>query len=56
MEELHELLVNYNSYNIKEKYQRSWSKQFCEPTFPIYWQKVFDDPDVYRNPYRMWIR
>lgn len=42
MEELHELLVNYNSYNIKEKYQRSWSKQFCEPTFPIYWQKVFE--------------
>ena len=42
MEELHELLVNYNSYNIKEKYQRSWSKQFCEPTFPIYWKKVFE--------------
>lgn len=41
MEQLHNLLVSYNSRYIPANYRRSWSNQFCEQQFPLYWEKVF---------------
>ncbi|EOA55205.1 MULTISPECIES: methyltransferase domain-containing protein [Bacteroidaceae] len=41
MEQLHNMLVSYNSRYIPANYRRSWSNQFCEQKFPLYWEKVF---------------
>ena len=35
------MLVSYNSRYIPANYRRSWSNQFCEQKFPLYWEKVF---------------
>lgn len=43
MERLHDMLVDYNSRFIPKEYRRSWSNQFCEPKFPCYWEKVFEE-------------
>lgn len=42
MEQLHDMLVEYNSHYIPEECRRSWSNQFREPKFPYYWEKVYD--------------
>ena len=41
MEKLQKLLTAYNKKFIPNEYRRSWSEQFCDPTFPKYWYEVF---------------
>ena len=43
MERLHDMLVEYNSHYIPKECRRSWSNRFCEPKFPSYWEKVFEE-------------
>lgn len=43
MERLHDMLVEYNTHCISKESRRSWSDQFCEPIFPCYWKKVFEE-------------
>ena len=43
MEKLHDMLVEYNTHYIPDEYRRSWSNQFCDPKFPCYWEKVFEE-------------
>ena len=40
MERLHDMLVNYNR-TIPLKMRFTWSKQYLEPEFPLYWRIVF---------------
>lgn len=40
MERLHDMLVNYNR-TIPTKMRSSWSKQYLESEFPLYWRIVF---------------
>lgn len=41
MEKLQQLLTEYNKQYIPDESRRSWSEQFCDPTFPQYWYEVF---------------
>lgn len=43
MEQLHKMLIEYNTNCITEECRRSWSDQFREQTFPCYWQVVFEE-------------
>lgn len=43
MEELHDMLVEYNIHHIPNECRRSWSDQFCDSKFPCYWEKVFEE-------------
>lgn len=43
MEQLHDMLVEYNTNHIPDECRRSWSDQFCNPKFPYYWEKVFEE-------------
>ena len=43
MEQLHDMLVEYNTHHIPEECRRSWSLQFCKAKFPCYWEKVFEE-------------
>ena len=45
MEKLQKLLTVYNKKFIPNEYRRSWSKQFCDTTFPKYWYEVFKAAD-----------
>lgn len=41
MEILQKLLTAYNREFIPNESRRSWSEQFCDPTFSKYWYEVF---------------
>lgn len=43
MEKLHDMLVEYNTHLIPDECRCSWSDQFCDPKFPCYWEKVFEE-------------
>lgn len=43
MEELHDMLVEYNIHHIPNECRRSWSDQFFDSKFPCYWEKVFEE-------------
>lgn len=40
------MLVKYNIKNIPTHCRRSWSNQFCEQYFPIYWTIVFRELEL----------
>lgn len=43
MEQLHDMLAEYNSHFIPKECRLSWSNQFCKPKFPLYWEKVYEE-------------